>query len=111
MSDETINLKKKVAYLEEKLKRYEKLLKKHNIHFEDNLVSNGNKIELSTHEKLSIYKGYFKGRSDCYAIRWEKDGKSGYAPSYSKEARFLSKDEKEKIPFSDRYEKLSDEII
>lgn len=111
MSDETINLKKKVAYLEEKLKRYEKLLKKHNIHFEDNLVSNGNKIELSTHEKLSIYKGYFKGRSDCYAIRWEKDGKSGYAPSYSKEARFLSKDEKKKIPFSDRYEKLSDEII
>ncbi|CCV63783.1 Type III restriction protein res subunit [Alteracholeplasma palmae J233] len=111
MSDETINLKKKVAYLEEKLKRYEKLLKKHNIHFEDNLVSNENKIELSTHEKLSIYKDYFKGRSDCYAIRWEKDGKSGYAPSYSKEARFLNKDEKKKIPFSNRYEKVSDEII
>lgn len=111
MSDEIIKLRKKISNLEEKLKIYEKLLKKHNIHFEDNSVSNGNKIELSTHEKLSIYKDYFKGRSDCYAIRWEKDGKSGYAPSYSKEARFLSKDEKKKVPFKNRYDKLSDEII
>lgn len=75
------------------------------------MVSDKNLIELSTYEKVASYKDYFKGRSDCYAIRWEKDGKSGYAPSYSKEARCLSKDEKKKIPFKNRYDKLSDEII
>jgi len=111
MNDKIIELNKKISELKEKLKRYEQLLKKHNIKFEYESVSNDNEIELSTHEKLSIYRDYFKGRSDCYAIRWEKDGKSGYAPSYSKEARFLSKDEKKKIPFSNRYEKVSDEII
>lgn len=111
MSDETINLKKKVTYLEEKLKCYEQLLKKHSIHFEDNLISDKNLIELSTHEKLLVYKDYFKGRNDCYAIRWEKDGKSGYVPSYSKEVKFLNKDEKKRIPFRERYEKLSDEVI
>jgi superfamily II DNA or RNA helicase len=111
MNDKIIELNKKISELKEKLKHYEQLLEKHNIHFEDNLVSNENQIELSTHEKLSIYREYFKGRSDCYAIRWEKDGKSGYAPSYSKEARFLNKDEKKKIPFSNRYEEISDEVI
>lgn len=111
MKNEVIELREKISHLEEKVKLYEQLLKKHNIQFEDELISDKNPIELSTHEKLAIYKDYFKGRRDCYAIRWEKDGKSGYAPRYSKEARFLSKDERKKIPFKNRYDKLSDEII
>ncbi len=31
---------------------------------------------------LEIYNSLFKGRSDVFAIRWERDGKSGYMPAY-----------------------------
>jgi superfamily II DNA or RNA helicase len=31
---------------------------------------------------LAIFKSIFKGRTDVFAIRWEKDGKSGYTPAY-----------------------------
>ena len=33
-------------------------------------------------DKLEIFKSLFKGRQDVFAIRWEKDNKSGYAPAY-----------------------------
>lgn len=58
MSDEIIKLRKKISNLEEKLKIYEQLLIKHHIQFEDALVSSKNQAELSTGEKLSIYKDY-----------------------------------------------------
>lgn len=32
--------------------------------------------------KLELYKSLFRGRDDVYAIRWEKEGKSGYMPVY-----------------------------
>jgi superfamily II DNA or RNA helicase len=31
---------------------------------------------------IDIYKSIFKGRTDVFAVRWEKGGKSGYMPSY-----------------------------
>src|ERR1022692_1913167 len=31
---------------------------------------------------LEIFKSLFKGREDVFAIRWERDGKSGYMPAY-----------------------------
>ena len=31
---------------------------------------------------LEIFKSIFKGREDVFAIRWERDGKSGYMPAY-----------------------------
>lgn len=31
---------------------------------------------------IQIFKSLFRGRNDVYAIRWEKDGKSGYMPAY-----------------------------
>jgi hypothetical protein len=31
---------------------------------------------------LRLFKSIFYGRQDVYAIRWEKDGKSGYMPAY-----------------------------
>jgi superfamily II DNA or RNA helicase len=31
---------------------------------------------------INSYKSIFRGRHDIYAIRWEKDGKSGYMPAY-----------------------------
>lgn len=32
---------------------------------------------------LGLYKSLFKGRTDVYAIRWEKDERSGYTPAYN----------------------------
>jgi superfamily II DNA or RNA helicase len=31
---------------------------------------------------ISLFKSLFKGREDVFAIRWEKDKKSGYMPAY-----------------------------
>jgi superfamily II DNA or RNA helicase len=31
---------------------------------------------------ISLFKSIFYGRQDVYAIRWEKEGKSGYMPAY-----------------------------
>ena len=31
---------------------------------------------------LRLYRSLFQGREDVFAIRWEKDNKSGYMPSY-----------------------------
>ena len=33
-------------------------------------------------EFISLFKSIFHGRQDVHAIRWEKDGKSGYMPAY-----------------------------
>lgn len=33
-------------------------------------------------DQCAIFKSLFKGREDIYAIRWEKNGKSGYSPAY-----------------------------
>ncbi len=33
-------------------------------------------------DNLEIFKSLFKGRRDVFAIRWEKDNKSGYVPAY-----------------------------
>ncbi len=33
--------------------------------------------------QIRIFKSVFKGREDVFAIRWEKENKSGYMPSYS----------------------------
>ena len=35
----------------------------------------------SPEEKLSLFRSLFRGREDVYATRWEKSGKSGYAPA------------------------------
>jgi len=34
-------------------------------------------------DELTIFKSLFKGREDVFAIRWERDGKSGYMPAYN----------------------------
>jgi len=33
-------------------------------------------------DNLDLFKSFFNGRQDIYAIRWEKEGKSGYMPAY-----------------------------
>ena len=34
-------------------------------------------------EQLELFKSLFKGREDVFAVRWEKEGKSGYMPAYN----------------------------
>jgi hypothetical protein len=34
------------------------------------------------HEYINIFWSFFRGREDVFAIRWEKEGKSGYMPAY-----------------------------
>jgi hypothetical protein len=34
------------------------------------------------HNHIALFKSLFQGRQDVYAVRWEKDGKSGYMPAY-----------------------------
>jgi len=39
---------------------------------------------LSTDQKIALFRSYFRGREDVYALRWEgKEGKKGYSPSCS----------------------------
>lgn len=33
-------------------------------------------------QNLELFKSLFKGREDAFAIRWERDNKSGYMPAY-----------------------------
>lgn len=57
-----------------------------NIPFSLNLLYHGmiygNMSNEDYHLKLQLAKSLFKGREDVFAIRWEKDGKSGYMPAY-----------------------------
>jgi len=62
-------------------------------------------------EQLSLYMSLFRGRTDVYARRWEKRGKTGYTPAYSfdwneflnhkaKGGNFHSFKSKEKVPLT-----------
>lgn len=33
-------------------------------------------------QQLELFMSIFRGRTDAYALRWEKDGRSGYSPAY-----------------------------
>jgi hypothetical protein len=33
-------------------------------------------------ESLNVYMSLFRGRQDVFAIRWDRDGRSGYIPAY-----------------------------
>jgi len=35
-----------------------------------------------TYQSIELFKSLFRCREDIYAVRWEKDGKSGYMPAY-----------------------------
>ena len=112
MKNDIKALHNKIAELERKIKRYEQLLIENNINFNnEHAMVPYHQTELSTQEKLSIYTSYFKGRNDCYAIRWEKGDGSGYAPSYAKEVRYLTKEERKKIPFDKLYEPFNEKVI
>nr|NQU92569.1 restriction endonuclease subunit R [Bacteroidota bacterium] len=39
-------------------------------------------MDQSPIDNLHLFKSLFRGREDIFAIRWEKNGKSGYFPAY-----------------------------
>ena len=39
-------------------------------------------MERIDNENIKLFKNIFRGRPDIYAVRWEKEGKSGYMPAY-----------------------------
>ncbi|SEW24745.1 hypothetical protein SAMN05428988_3559 [Chitinophaga sp. YR573] len=39
-------------------------------------------LSLESNNKLALFTSLFKGRNDVFAIRWEKEPKSGYMPAY-----------------------------
>lgn len=62
---------------------------------------------------IELYKSLFKGRSDIYAVRWSKDGRSGYMPAYKVDwtdfnkhkaqgGTFKDYKNKEFLPFDDK---------
>jgi hypothetical protein len=38
---------------------------------------------LINQNQIALFKSLFQGRKDVYAVRWEKDGRSGYMPAYN----------------------------
>ena len=37
---------------------------------------------MNAEKHINLYKSFFRGRTDIYAVRWGKDGRSGYMPAY-----------------------------
>ena len=63
-------------------------------------------------QNIELYKSLFNGRKDIYAVRWEKDGRSGYMPAYKVDwsdynkhkaqgGTFKDYKNKENLPFND----------
>ncbi|MBI5217405.1 MAG: DEAD/DEAH box helicase family protein [Bacteroidia bacterium] len=63
-------------------------------------------------DHIPLFKSLFKGRQDVYAVRWEKEDKSGYMPAYKVDwsdynkhkatgGTFKDYTKKEYLPFSD----------
>lgn len=61
---------------------------------------------------IDAYRSLFRGRDDVYAVRWEKEGRSGYMPAYkvdwedynrhkSSGGTFANYTKKEYLPFND----------
>ncbi len=40
-------------------------------------------MQPSSKEQIEVFRSLFKAREDVFAIRWERDGKSGYIPAYN----------------------------
>ncbi len=41
----------------------------------------GSGTAFTPHRKIELFRRLFRGREDVYAVRWERNGKSGYSPA------------------------------
>ena len=64
---------------------------------------------------IEYFKSLFRGRQDAYAIRWEKEGKSGYMPAYEVDWTDYRKYKSTGGSFKDyskkKYQPLTDEAL
>ncbi|MCM3163278.1 TOTE conflict system archaeo-eukaryotic primase domain-containing protein [Metabacillus litoralis] len=70
--------------LQEENRMLKELLRQHNIHVDSPAQRNDvlNSKQQKIQERLILFKKFFKGRNDVYAVRWEStSGKSGYSPA------------------------------
>ncbi len=68
-------------------------------------------INRPNHIKLKIFMDYFKGREDCYAIRFEGKEKPGYAPKYKSEYRYSSNKKRLGVSKKELYEPFTNEVV
>jgi superfamily II DNA or RNA helicase len=68
-----------------------------------------------SNENIGVFQSLFKGREDVFAIRWEKDGKSGYMPAYDFDWNNFSKHKASGGSLKDfpdkRFSKLTEERV
>lgn len=71
-----------------------------------------NQLMQISQSHIETYKSLFRGREDVYAVRWEKEGRSGYMPAYKVDwddynrhkasgGTFANYTKKEYLPFND----------
>ncbi len=68
-------------------------------------------INRPNHIKLEIFLDYFRGREDCYAIRFEGKEKSGYAPKYKPEYGYSSSKNRLGVSKKELYEPFTKEVV
>lgn len=66
-------------------------------------------------DHMILFKSFFRGRQDVYAIRWEKDGKSVYMPAYKVDWTDYRKHKSAGGSFKDyskkEYRALTDDVL
>ena len=69
----------------------------------------------NTSYNIELYKPLFRGRTYLYAVRWEKEGRSGYMPAYKVDWTNYNKHKAQGGSFKDyknkEYLPLSDDAI
>ena len=68
-----------------------------------------------TSDFIDLFRSYFRGRQDAYAVRWEKGGKAGYMPAFKVDwsgyREFISGGGKFKDYSKKEYISLSNDVI
>ena len=88
--------------------KYKKIIEQQGLVLDD---SPNQIFNRSNHMKLKIFLDYFRGREDCYAIRFEGKEKSGYAPKYKSKYRYSSNKNRLDVSKIDLYEPVTKEVV
>ena len=88
--------------------QYEEIIKSHGLMLNEIIEQTSTR---TNDMKLKIFMDYFKGRQDCYAIRYDKEGKSGYTPRYKSEYRYISNKNRKGVSKDELYEPLTREVV
>ena len=95
--------------LKAQIKQYETILKAHGLEMKPQDPS----LETSRSKamKIQIFRDYFKGREDVYAVRFISKDKVGYAPQVASAYRYLTAKARQSIDKKLLYEPLNDAVI